>query len=289
MKRTGIFFVIIAMIGTGSCTKFSHRAELKTDIDTLSYFWGLARSEGVKNYLMAQAGVDTMFMDAFYKGFREGAKHYSAKDVAYYEGIRLAHLINNQWVGNINADVFMGDSGQSVNRNAILTGFYQGVKFPDDIKLMRAQTYSQIKLEAIKDEYKRTKYAGIIAAGEKFLEDNKNKADIITTESGLQYKVITKGAGAIPGDRSKVKVNYRGVLVDGTEFDSSYMNDSPSTFYIAQVIKGWTEALKLMPAGSKWELYIPQDLAYGSAGSLPKIPPYATLIFEIELVDFETY
>jgi FKBP-type peptidyl-prolyl cis-trans isomerase FklB len=260
---------------------------MKTEIDTLSFFLGMARADGIMNYLTMQAGVDTAYMDAFYKGFREGAKHYSPKDVAYAEGMRIAHLINNNWVKNFNQEIFLGDSIQTINRNSLLAGFYQGVKHSDDTKIMQAQSYSQMKLETVKNDYKRTKYADIIAAGEKLLADNKNKADIKTTASGLQYKIIQEGTGAIPDEKARVKVNYRGTLVDGTEFDSSYKNNAPSSFRVGGVIRGWSEALQMMPVGSKWELYIPQDLAYGSNGQLPSIPPFATLIFEVELLEIE--
>ena len=104
--------------------------------------------------------------------------------------------------------------------------------------------------------------------------------------SGLQYKIIKEGNGAIPTDSSKVKVNYKGTLIDGTQFDSSYDRKEPTTFRANQVIKGWTEALTMMPVGSKWELYIPQELAYG-AREAGQIKPFSTLIFEVELVGIE--
>ena len=102
----------------------------------------------------------------------------------------------------------------------------------------------------------------------------------------MQYKIIKEGKGAVPTDSSKVKVNYKGTLIDGTQFDSSYDRKEPTTFRANQVIKGWTEALTMMPVGSKWELYIPQDLAYG-AREAGQIKPFSTLIFEVELVGIE--
>ena len=155
------------------------------------------------------------------------------------------------------------------------------------MRIMNAQSFGQMKLEMVKDTYRKKKYAESIAASDKLLADNRNKPEIKTTSSGLQYKIITEGTGPIPDDKSRVKVHYRGTLVDGTEFDSSLKNETPASFHIYGVIKGWTEALLMMPVGSKWELFIPQDLAYGSMGQLPKIPPYATLIFELELVEIE--
>ncbi|MDR1098736.1 MAG: FKBP-type peptidyl-prolyl cis-trans isomerase [Tannerella sp.] len=286
MKKLSILTVIVVMFGLSSCSSFSSRTELKTEVDTMSYFFGMSRAEGIMNYLTAQAGIDTAYMDDFYKGFREGSKNYGPKEVARLEGIRIAHLINNQWIENVNRDLFMDDSSRSINRKAVLAGFYQGVKNPDEMKIMHAQTYSQSKMEEIREAFKKEKYADAIVANEKFLADNKSREGVKTTASGLQYRIITEGRGETPDEKSKVKVNYRGTLIDGTEFDSSYKNSAPATFRVNQVIRGWTEAMKMMPAGSKWELYIPQELAYGSRAQ-NNIPPYSTLIFEVELVEIE--
>jgi FKBP-type peptidyl-prolyl cis-trans isomerase FklB len=122
------------------------------------------------------------------------------------------------------------------------------------------------------------------AEGEAFLAANKKKPGVITLPSGLQYKVITKGKGKSPKATDKVTVNYRGTLIDGTEFDSSYKRGEPASFPVNGVIKGWTEALQLMKEGSKWELFIPPDLAYGEKGAGNVIGPNATLIFEVELL-----
>ncbi|MBY6190970.1 FKBP-type peptidyl-prolyl cis-trans isomerase [Microbulbifer agarilyticus] len=119
--------------------------------------------------------------------------------------------------------------------------------------------------------------------GKKFLEENAKKEGVQTTDSGLQYKVITEGTGPSPSETSVVEVDYKGTLIDGTEFDSSYKNGKPVQFPVNGVIKGWTEALQLMKQGAKWELYIPSELAYGPGGAGGLIGPNATLIFEVEL------
>jgi FKBP-type peptidyl-prolyl cis-trans isomerase len=124
-----------------------------------------------------------------------------------------------------------------------------------------------------------------LEAGNKFLEENKAKDGVVTTESGLQYEVLTEGTGAKPQATDKVRVHYHGTLLDGTVFDSSVDRGKPAEFKVNQVIKGWTEALQLMPVGSKWKLYIPADLAYGERGAGGKIGPNSTLIFEVELLD----
>ena len=120
--------------------------------------------------------------------------------------------------------------------------------------------------------------------GEAFLAENKKKPGVKTLPSGLQYKVITDGKGPIPKASDTVTTNYKGTLIDGTEFDSSYKRGEPATFPVSGVIKGWTEALQLMKVGSKWELYVPADLAYGPRGAGQVIGPNSTLVFEVELV-----
>jgi FKBP-type peptidyl-prolyl cis-trans isomerase len=121
-------------------------------------------------------------------------------------------------------------------------------------------------------------------AGEAFLASNKAKEGVVTLPDGLQYKILTAGSGPKPTDSDSVTVNYRGTLTNGTEFDSSYKRGQPISFPVTGVIAGWTEALKLMPVGSKWQLYIPPDLAYGDHGSPPNIGPGETLIFDVELI-----
>jgi len=124
-------------------------------------------------------------------------------------------------------------------------------------------------------------------AGAAFLEENKKKPGVVTLPSGLQYRIIREGAGQSPKPTDTVLVHYRGTLIDGTEFDSSYKRGEPARFNVSGVIKGWTEALQLMKPGAKWELFIPPDLAYGDVGR-PNIPPGSTLIFEVELISVTT-
>lgn len=121
--------------------------------------------------------------------------------------------------------------------------------------------------------------------GEKFLAENAKKAGVVTLPSGLQYKVIKEGTGAKPTADQQVKCHYEGTLTNGMKFDSSYDRNEPAVFPVNGVIQGWVEALQLMPVGSKWELYIPYNLAYGERGAGQSIPPYATLVFTVELLD----
>ncbi len=138
-----------------------------------------------------------------------------------------------------------------------------------------------------KEMIDKQKAAGVKngADGEKFLAENKKKEGVKTTASGLQYKVVKEGSGAQPKEKDTVMANYRGTLIDGTEFDSSYTRGQPATFPVSGVIKGWTEALQIMKVGSKYQLFIPANLAYGERAMGPDIGPNSTLIFEVELLD----
>jgi FKBP-type peptidyl-prolyl cis-trans isomerase len=149
-------------------------------------------------------------------------------------------------------------------------------------------------LAQLQDEVKKATEAKLQAlaaenqkAGEAFLAENKTKEGIVALPSGLQYKVLTQGTGPKPTATDTVVCQYKGTLLDGTEFDSSYKRGQPATFAVGRIIKGWTEALLLMPVGSKWQLFIPPDLAYGERGAPNVIPPNATLVFEVELVSIQ--
>lgn len=172
--------------------------------------------------------------------------------------------------------------GAEANVDALIAGFVQAIK-GDSIKMNmeEAREYMQkYFVEASAKEANKTK-----EEGEKFLADNKTKSGVITTESGLQYQVITEGTGAKPTAEDHVKVHYTGTLLDGTKFDSSIDRGEPAEFPVSQVIKGWTEGLQLMPVGSKYIFWIPSDLAYGDRGAGQMIKPNSTLKFEVELLE----
>ena len=287
MKKVSIFMAIAAAASLASCTAQAPKANLKTDIDSLSYSIGMAQTQGLKGYLTGRLDVDTAYMAEFIKGLNEGANKTIKKDIAYMAGLQIGQQISNQMMKGINQELFAGDSTKTISKDNFLAGFIAGTLEKGGVMTMEAaQEYTRTAMETIKAKAMEEKYADNKAAGEKFLAENKAKEGVKTTESGLQYKVITEGKGEIPADTCKVKVNYKGTLIDGTEFDSSYKRNEPATFRANQVIKGWTEALTMMPVGSKWELYIPQELAYGSRES-GQIKPFSTLIFEVELVGIE--
>ncbi len=135
------------------------------------------------------------------------------------------------------------------------------------------------------DAVRREQQKGLAEAGQKFLEENAKNDDVTVTESGLQFKVLEKGEGTIPARQDQVRVHYTGRLVDGSVFDSSVERGQPAEFPVNGVIPGWIEALTMMPVGSKWQLYIPHNLAYGERGAGAAIPPYSALVFDVELLE----
>jgi FKBP-type peptidyl-prolyl cis-trans isomerase len=148
---------------------------------------------------------------------------------------------------------------------------------------------NEVQTEVQKQQQEKAQQASAAnkTEGEAFLAANKSKDGVVTLPSGLQYKILTAGAGPKPTASDSVKCNYRGTLIDGKEFDSSYKRGQPATFEVGQVIKGWTEALQLMPVGSKWQIFVPSSLGYGERGAGAEIGPNATLIFEVELLSIE--
>ena len=287
MKKFSIVAALAIAVASfvASCgNSGSNKPNLKNDVDTLSYAIGLAQTQGLKQYLV-QMDVDTTYMDAFIKGLREGANAGDdKKKAAYYMGIQIGQQISNRMVKGINHELFGEDSTKTISMKNFLAGFIQGVKEKKGLMTVeQASQVAQMKMMAIKSKHMEEEYGPLKKKGEEWMAANAKKAGVKTLPSGVQYKVIKEGAGQMPKDTSVVKVNYEGRLIDGTVFDSSYKNGQPVTLRANQVIKGWTEALVHMPAGSVWEVYIPQELAYGDREQ-GQIKPYSPLVFKIELI-----
>ncbi len=287
MKKITFFIAITAAASLASCTAQSPKANMKNEIDSLSYMMGVTNTQGLKEYVVGQLGVDTTYMAEFIKGVEAGTQKSTKKDEAYMAGIQIGQQISGRMFEGINQQLFGNDSTMQLNKENFLAGFIAAVKEEKlPLTLEAAQQYVQEHAEAIREKATEKQFAENKLAGEKFLAENAKKEGVVTTPSGLQYKVIKKGTGALPTDSSNVKVNYKGTLIDGTEFDSSYKRNEPATFRANQVIKGWTEALKLMPVGSTYELYIPYNLAYG-AREAGQIKPFSALVFQVELLGIE--
>jgi FKBP-type peptidyl-prolyl cis-trans isomerase FklB len=287
MKKIVLFAAIVAAAGLASCTAQAPKANLKNEVDSLSYMVGITNTQGLQDFAANRLGVDSTSWADFIKGVEEGINKISKKEKAYVAGLQIGQQVGSDMIENIGQQLFGNDSTQTLDKNNFLAGFIAAVKNGAVVSVEDARLYVETHTEAIKAKALEAKYGENKEAGIKFLEENKTKEGVITTESGLQYKVIKAGKGEIPTKESSVKVNYKGTLIDGTEFDSSYKRNAPATFRADQVIKGWTEALTMMPVGSKWELYIPQELAYGSRETGGLIKPFSTLIFEVELLEIE--
>lgn len=289
MKKISILAVMaIAAVTFTSCGNSTPKADLKSDIDTMSYALGISQTQGLKEFMVGRMGVDTTYMDEFIKGLNDGANAGDdKKKAAYYAGIQIGQQISNQMIKGINHEVFGDDSTKTISMRNFMAGFVEGTTGKKGLFTMdQAQQLAQEKMAKVKEQTMEKTYGSNRKAGEKFLAENKTKPGVKTLPSGVQYKVIKEGTGAMPKDTSLVKVHYEGKTIDGTVFDSSYKRGEPTTLRANQVIKGWTEALVHMPAGSIWEVYIPQNMAYG-AQEQPQIKPFSALIFKIELVSIE--
>lgn len=287
MKKSTALMVLAAAAGLASCGQSgTPKANMKSDIDTLSYMVGVSNSQGLKDYVVGRLGVDTTYMADFIKGIKEGMKNTSDKEKAYMAGMQIGQQVSGDMYEAINNQLFAGDSTTTMSKENFLAGFIAAVEENSLVAPDSASMYVRTKSEEIKTKALEAKYGEYKKENEEFLANNKSKDGIKVTESGLQYRIIKEGKGEIPTKTSRVKVHYKGTMIDGTEFDSSYERKEPTTFRADQVIKGWTEALTMMPVGSKWELYIPQELGYGSREA-GKIKPFSTLIFEVELINIE--
>lgn len=269
---------LVACNGGGSAT-------LNDEVDSLAYDLGVAQSQGLKQYMSQQLGVDTAYIDEFIKGMKEGAVNEAdPKKEAFMQGLQVGKQVQ-QMAKGLGTEVYGDDSTKTVNIQAILSGLVNGLKGVEATSAEEAYQRFNERLEPIRQAALEKQYGDNKAAGEKYLAENAKKEGVKTTKSGLQYKVIEEGNGALPSDTATLKVNYEGKLIDGTVFDSSYERNQPFTIDMRnpRVIQGWVEVLKLMPAGSKWEVTIPQELAYG-AQDMGQIKPYSTLVFTIEVL-----
>lgn len=286
MKKLSIVAVLaIAAATITSCGNSTPKADLKNDLDSMSYAMGYSQTQGLKEFMVSRMNVDTTYMDQFIKGVNDGAGAGDDKaKAAYYAGIQIGQQISNMMVKGINHEVFGEDSTKSISMKNFMAGFVAGTTGKKGIMTMeQAQQIAQTKMAAVKAKNMEKQYGPNKTAGEKFLAANKTKAGVKTLPSGVQYKVIKEGNGPMPKDTSMVKVNYEGRTIEGKVFDSSYKRGEPLELRANQVIKGWTDALVHMPVGSVWEVYIPQELAYGEREQ-GDIKPFSALIFKIELI-----
>ncbi len=292
MKKYLFFLMVVLTVSATAATpkkkaskKKANVAKVDTiDVKRFSYLMGRINTEGLKPYLVQQKGVDTTYMAQFIDGFNQDEMTTADKQAkARIAGMEIREDVMKRVLPNLSKQV--DESGCIMDRELFVKGFVEGLMgTPLDISKDSVISLIQKNMEYYTATAMEKKYGQNRIDGENFLKANLKKDSVQHTASGLQYKVITMGTGDKPTKDQKVKVNYEGRLINGTVFDSSYKRKQPATFGVGQVIKGWTEALQMMPVGSKWELYIPQELAYG-AKEQGKIPPFSCLIFTVELLD----
>ena len=286
-------FAAVVTAGFNSCGNGTPKADLKNDIDTISYAVGVAQSQGLKDYLVRGLGVDTAYIDEFIKGLNDGANTGDdKKKAAYYAGIQIGQQISNQLVKGLNYELFGEDSTQTISMKNLMAGFVSGVTGKAGIMTVeQAQMIAQTKVQEVKAKNIEKTYGANRKAGEDYIAKYAKKAGVKAIEKAagdkggtIYYTVVKEGTGAIPADTASVEVLYEGKTVDGKVFDSTEKHGGkPVTLNLNQVIPGWKEAISHMPVGSVWEVVIPQDKAYGNAEQR-EIKPFSTLIFKIELV-----
>ena len=245
--------------------------------DSFSYAMGVAQSASLRQYLLMREGVDSAYLNDAVCGLMAKYNEEAVKGkVAYAAGLKIGQMNATNVIPSLNKMATGKADSAYIDRDLFVKGLGQGVlKQPTSISEEQA-------LAIIERQTAYIRQRDSIANAD-FLLKNKRVPGVITSKSGLQYKILKEGTGATPSDTSQVEVNYEGRLIDGTVFDSSYKRGQSATFGCNQVIKGWTEALTMMKEGDVWELYIPYNLAYGERGN-QSIPPYATLIFKVELI-----
>jgi FKBP-type peptidyl-prolyl cis-trans isomerase FklB len=287
MKKISVIAAAFMALVMGSCSNGTPKAELKSDVDSLCYAIGMANSQGLKDYLVMRMGVDTTYLNEFIKGLNEGANAGDNKKMqAYFAGVQIGQQLSVQMVPGLNQELFGADSSLYVGQNNFVAGFVAGTLEDTVVMTMEdANLYAEKNMRQIKARQMEAQYGENKKAGEAFMAEIAKKEGVKQLEeSGVYYEVITEGKGQIPADTSFVKVKYEGTLIDGTVFDGNLDAEKPMTFRCNQVIPGWTLALTHMPAGSKWKVYIPQEMAYGEREAGAVIKPYSTLVFIIDLV-----
>ncbi len=258
----------------GTCPSKVKTVTLKTLNDSLNYAFGLMNGNDISLYVLMDdtlGAKKSNLIKHINKGLKENVRNPQLKNM----GEQIGKSIKEQ-----EANGLVGEPSLVTDFALIKQGFINGMMGDE------SQFDGQSAGEYIQATLNHIKYGDTKEQGEKFLAENKLKEGVIVTESGLQYEVLKMGKGKKPAATDRVKVHYHGTLIDGTVFDSSVERGEPIVFGLNQVISGWTEGVQLMPVGSKFRFYIPQNLGYGerAAGS---IPPYSTLIFEVELLGIE--
>ncbi|GAB6012301.1 FKBP-type peptidyl-prolyl cis-trans isomerase [Viscerimonas tarda] len=332
MKKIFLIAIFAVLCGNLFSQKSNKNLSIKTEIDSISYAYGIGLAQQGLNQYISQLGViaDTTGIRATYNAniaaetspaqkaklekelnfkldsinkvntknialFADGiTARFKAKDnnSAYFEGTSIGSQLTKM-IPSFSAQLYGDDKKNEINNDLVLLGLISALKnqkllMDDSFNFVeKKMAAAQEKLNEEKAEKLKLQYADEIAKGEQFFQGNKARPGVTTLPDGLQYQIVKEGTGAKPTINDRVKVHYKGTLLDGTVFDSSIDRGEPAIFGVGQVIKGWTEVLQLMPVGSKWIVFIPYNLGYGATGAGDKIKPFSDLIFEVELLGIE--
>ena len=283
MKKINLLAALVAVVIMSACgSSVPGKVVMNDAVDTVSYSIGMGRAVRAYKNSLLQSGIDSTVMKSFVKGFLDAAKNTDDQaKLAYSIGFEIGVSEMSEAYEGLNGQMFGQNSGTEFNRNNYLKGFVDGMLSNWDVMSFEEADETSNRLY---EYFSDLQYAQNRTAGEEYLAKKEKEEGVKKTESGLLYKVLKEGTGPNPTIDSQVNVIYRGSLVSGKVFDDS--KGSSVHFRLGNVIQGWQEGLQLMNAGSKYELYIPYDLAYGDRNN-GEIPPYSALIFEVELVSFE--
>jgi FKBP-type peptidyl-prolyl cis-trans isomerase FklB len=273
---------LIVAVAT-SCNKSAPKADLASDIDSLSYAFGLEQAQGVQGFFQ-QMDIDSTQMDQFIKGLQVGADGSDDKSKkAFNAGIMVGQQIM-MMQQNYAKQLFEGDSTKSLSKDNFLAGFIAGATGKDQkLTIDQARLVGQRMAMAIQTKHAEKKYAKEKAAADAYMAANAKKEGVQKLGKGVQYKVLKEGKGAIPANNDIVLVNYEGKTTDGKTFDQRDNAKMP----VGGLIPGMTEAISHMPVGSKWEIYIPYSAGYGSQQVSQDIKPFSNLIFTVEVLGIE--
>ncbi len=259
---------------------FSHMPDTVPPLvsgDAFSYAMGVLQSKDLKQYLIQREGIDEAYMGEAIKGMtKKLSEKKKKKALAFAAGLRIAEMNEKQILPALNKQATGVADTTYIVMKTFNAGLTEGIQDKAKITADSAQKVVEQQMEAFAAQVKNLNLS--------WLANNASAPGVKVLPAGLQYRVVKEGTGAQPPGKSKEEEHYEGKLIDGTVFDSSYKRGKTATFPVFGVIKGWTEALQLMTEGSEWELFIPYQLAYGERGQGNDIPPYATLIFKVELI-----
>lgn len=285
--------ILMAAVAAGAlftaCDKTGN-VTIKTDVDTIAYELGMAASPAdMLPTFLVRMGSDSASVAEYLKGFKEGlALSDDAKSVAYELGKQHGMQTKQQMIANVSEQIFGEGAEETLDVQLFLAGFLDMIEgksrlVVDSVEITQqmAQMELQQRVQNKMNERARVEFAPNKQAGEEFLAAKAKEEGVVALSNGVLYKVIKEGKknGKKPALTDKIKVAYKGMTIDGEEFDSSESVEFP----LASMIEGWKIAIPEMTEGSKWEIYIPQELAYGERGSMPSIKPFSALVFEVEL------